>query len=203
MGQFGAPHFLLPSLFDRRSVLSAWVAYTASIRLFFFFPWNISNAIGVRSLSVPTAVLHVLLFKPGRAEQSQTDLRGTNILSTWFFHVWKHRRGILTIFRVAQWQCSTETSLLINSWYFFQSLTPRHLITLKYCSLRSQSKRLLDTQGFTSATTQHLSFHYCSRISRDKHRCMAQLKPNGVWDDSICTERSLDLKLAHAGSMTE
>lgn len=100
----------------------------------------------------------------------------------------------------AQWQFVAKASLLFNSWYFFQTLNPMYLIKLSKILL---SQILVKTpsqhSGFTSDSTQHLSFHYCSHISKDKHRSRTKLKPNGEWDDSPCIR--LDFKLACAGNM--
>ena len=113
-------------LFDKCSVLSTWVAYTVSIRL---FSWNISDSIGLHSLSVPTVVFHILLLKSGKL--SKSNLKELNILSTCFFHVWKHYRDILAEY--SEWHCASSVLKLVwlmSSWYFFQTVNPTHLIKL-------------------------------------------------------------------------
>lgn len=124
--QFSVPHFLFTSLSDKCSVLSTWVAYTISIRL---FSWNISDSIGLHSLSVPTVVFHILLLKSGKL--SKSNLKELNILSTCFFHVWKHYRDILAEY--SEWHCASSVLKLVwlmSSWYFFQTVNPTHLIKL-------------------------------------------------------------------------
>lgn len=164
-------HFLL-----RHFVLSAWDACTQLIRLIFF--WNISSSIRVHSLFVPKVIFHILLLKPGRV--NEFNLKEVNTLSTC-------TEVYCLNIQSAQWQFSAKASLLISSWYFFQTLNPTYLIKLSKILLSQiPLKPPSQHSGFTSASTQHLSSHYCSHISKDKYRSETKLKPNSEWDDSPC-----------------
>lgn len=185
--QCRGPHFLL-----RHLALIAWVACTQPISILFFF-WNISGSIRVHSLFVPIVIFHILLLKPGRV--NEFNLKEINILST--------RTEVYHLnIQSAQRQFSAKASLLISSWYFFQTLNPVYLIKLSKILLSQiPLKPPSQHSGFTSASTQHLSSHYCSHISKDKYRSKTKLKPNGEWDDSPCIR--LDFEPACAGNMRE
>lgn len=182
-----------PDFLPKHLVLIAWVACTQLIRLLFF--WNISSSIRVHSLFVPIVIFHILLLKPGRV--NELNLKEVNILST-CTEVYS-----LDI-QSAQWQFGAKASLLISSWYFFQTLNPTYLIKLSK-TLLSQIPLKPPSQhsGFTSASTQHLSSHYCSHISKDKYRPKTKLKPNGELDDSPLRLTGLwqDFELACAGNI--
>lgn len=180
------PNFLL-----RHLALIAGVACIQLIRLLFF--WNISSSIRVHSLFVPIVIFHTLLLKPGRV--NELNLKEVNILSTC-------TEVYCLDIQSAQWQLGAKDSLLTSSWYFFQTLNPTYLIKLSKILL-SQIPLNPPSQhwGFTSASTQHLSSHYCSHISKDKYRPKTKLKPNGEWDDSPCIR--LDFELACAGNVKE
>lgn len=151
----------------------------------FFFFWTISSNIRVNSLFVPIVVFHILLLKPVRANES--NLKEINILSTCKEVCYQNIQN-------AQWQFGAKASLLISSWYFFQTLNPMYLIKLSKILLSQISlKPPSQHSGFTSASTQHLSSHYCSHISKDKYRSKTKLKPNGEWDDSPYIDRTLSL----------
>lgn len=158
-----------------------------------FFFWNISGSIGVQTFFVPIVIFHILLLKPGKV--NEFNLKEINILSTCteVYH--------LNI-QSAQRQFSAKASLLISSWYFFQTLNPMYLIKLSKILLSQiPLKPPSQHSGFTSASTQRLSSHYCSHISKDKYRSKTKLKPNGEWDDSPCIR--LDFELACASNMKE
>lgn len=115
----GGPRFLLKSLCYRCSVLLTWAACTKLIRLHFF--WNISSSIGVHSLSVPTVIFHIVLLK----------IRWSfSLIWKKLIHTALAQRYTVWIYRVTQWQFSAKASLLISSWYFFQTLKCMYLIKL-------------------------------------------------------------------------